>query len=667
MLGNFERLESGANGYCGYEDDDGFVVPDEVGPELEAEAGGFFVHNAVKALASHPVEFGDQIVAPTSVSGAAAPFNGGSHAAVRAVPLAGAVSSVSPHFASVPPLFEAFTSFATHWDSVCAQRGKKGAPARIPNSLYPFGFDVAYQAKLAHPRHQITADVVDEIKKMVPLEADSIRAFLKRAFKAGVSAKHGLMAAEAAALEAMSLRGSGAILPRSGALAPVIGAPVVPAAAAAAASVVAAAAAAAAAASPPQLVAAPTTASAPSTAAPQPTVGEIKNAATHKKALVARQTAAAELLATFRKMLDSDIATGKIAEPLPAGAGESESKRRAIVWRPQLRDLLGECVEAELAVAELVTLRSQFVDAGTVVPIDDKVRERLRTESRDNVCRKMIDIWPAGMMTMQKCRAAYQVYHKRVHATPAVAEATSGAAAAAVPAVASQAAVAAGAGAPPWKTRKRFICVYSGCSEGFNSLDPLKNHVVNAHHDGDASAVLQLPERPEAIVGDFKCELPGCYETFFAPRDLNMHITKRHPGHSPVAATPATPTTKKRGAPDSARAERATPTRPAKQSRKKVAEPVNKSAQASGNGSVDEGTAVIVDDDDDDNEDIEEVEAEAMFQCALCSKPAQYECTGCSSVHYCSQECQMASWKSHMDACKLLAKKTKEQAAQANQ
>jgi hypothetical protein len=29
---------------------------------------------------------------------------------------------------------------------------------------------------------------------LVPLEADSIRAFLKRAFKAGVSAKYGMMA-----------------------------------------------------------------------------------------------------------------------------------------------------------------------------------------------------------------------------------------------------------------------------------------------------------------------------------------------------------------------------------------------------------------------------------------------------------------------------------------
>jgi hypothetical protein len=48
----------GTNGLYGYEEDDDFVVNDDVvDPELEADAGGFFVHNPVKALASHPVEF----------------------------------------------------------------------------------------------------------------------------------------------------------------------------------------------------------------------------------------------------------------------------------------------------------------------------------------------------------------------------------------------------------------------------------------------------------------------------------------------------------------------------------------------------------------------------------------------------------------------------------
>lgn len=673
MLGNFERLatDPGADGLYGYEEDDDFVVNDDVNPELEADAGGFFVHNPVKTLASHPVEFVSPVVAPLSTGVAAVALNGGSHAAVPGID-AGAMSAaaalVSPHFASVPPLFEAFTAFVAHWNSICAQRGNKGPPSRIPPSLYPFGFDIAYQAKTAHPRHQITGEIVDEIKKSVPLEADSIRAFLKRVFKAGVSAKYGAMGAEAAALEALSLRGSGAVTVR-----PTTAAPVNVAAAAAASTPPPqsqpAAAVVSAAVSVPAIAAASSSASAPSTAAPQPTVAEIKNAATNKKALTARQAAAASLLATFRQTLDNDIATGKIAEPLPTAPGESENKRRPIVWRPQLRDLLGECVEAELAVAELATMRSQFVDAGTVVPLDDKTRERLRIDSRDSVCRKVLDFWPPGWMTLQKCRAAYQVYQKRAH-TPAADLAVSSAgvpppqqaSAASSQAVKSQAVssqVVVSQLSPPWKPRKRYFCVYSGCSEGFNSIDPLKNHIIAAHHDGDATATLQLPQRAELLIGDFKCAEPNCYETFFAIQALNMHMTKSHPGRGPVvvpmptptpAPTTTAPASKKRAAPDSVSAttERATQERPVKQGRKKVLE-ASKSPQASSaNGSADELVAV------------DEDEPAPVFRCALCMKPAQYECTGCSAVHYCSQQCQTASWKAHMLECKELAKTKKE-------
>jgi hypothetical protein len=663
MLGNFERLgtDRGTNGLYGYEDDD-FVVGDDVPDELEPDAGGFFVHNPDQALSAHPVAFLPLASPPSTARVATVAAGAVAHAASTVAPsaaaaVAAAAANVSPQFVSVPPLFEALAAFAAHWTDICAHRGDKGAPARIPNSLYPFGFDVAYQAKLAHPRRQITSDIVDEIKRLLPLEPDSIRAFLKRAFKAGVSAKSGMMATEAAALEAQILRGSGAAMPRAAITSSTNGGVVTAppplhnavAAAAAAAAISAAA-------------------SAPSSAAPQPTVAEIKNAATYKKALNARQEAAAEMLATFRKTLDNDIATGKIAEPLPAGSGESD-KRRQTVWRPQLKSLLSDCVEAALAVSELTFARSQFVDAGTVVQIDDKARERLRGEARDTVLRKVVEFWPEGWITLQKVRQAYSNY-KRSQA-PAAAAAAAAVAAAATGGAdqsqsgATQVATPSGAAAAavtvqtsPWKARKRFVCVYSGCSEAFNSMDPLKNHVIAAHHGGDATATLELPQHGVKLVGEFKCEVANCYETFFALRDLKMHMTKMHVG-VPLPQSPAPTAAVKRSAPDSvvAAATAAESERPIKQRRKKVSSPHEPAAATAA-----AATAVVEasnDNNDDDNDGAATATngvEDAEFVCALCSKPAMYECTGCLSVHYCSAECQKSSWKSHMDACKLLAK-----------
>jgi hypothetical protein len=665
LMGNFERLatDRGTNGLYGYEEDDDFVVGDDVVDELEADVGGFFVHNPDQALSAHPVAF-LPVASPPPTGARVATVGAGAvaHAATTVAPsaaaaVAAAAANVSPQFVSVPPLFDALAAFAAHWTDICAHRGDKGAPARIPNSLYPFGFDVAYQAKLAHPRRQITSDIVDEIKRLLPLEPDSIRAFLKRAFKAGVSAKSGMMATEAAALEAQILRGSGAAMPRaaitsstnSGATAP----PPLHNAVAAAAAAAAISA----------------SASAPSSAAPQPTVAEIKNAATYKKALNARQEAAAEVLATFRKTLDNDIATGKIAEPLPAGSGESD-KRRQTVWRPQLKSLLSDCVEAALAVSELTFARSQFVDAGTVVQVDDKARERLRTEARDAVLRKVVEFWPEGWITLPKVRQAYSNYKRSQAPAAAVVAAAAVAAAAggadqsqsgATQVATTQVATSSGAAAvaaltSPWKARKRFVCVYSGCSEAFNSMDPLKNHVIAAHHGGDATATLELPQHGVKLVGEFKCEVANCYETFFAIRDLRMHMTKMHLG-VPLPQSPASTAAVKRSAPDSvvAAATAAESERPIKQRRKKVSSPHEPVAAAATD-------AVVVasngsnDDDNDGAATATNGVDDAEFVCALCSKPAMYECTGCLSVHYCSAECQRSSWKSHMDACKLLAK-----------
>jgi hypothetical protein len=41
------------------------------------------------------------------------------------------------------------------------------------------------------------------------------------------------------------------------------------------------------------------------------------------------------------------------------------------------------------------------------------------------------------------------------------------------------------------------------------------------------------------------------------------------------------------------------------------------------------------------------------MECAECSKPAQFKCSGCKKIYYCDRECQKINWKSHKIACQL--------------
>ncbi|RPA82227.1 hypothetical protein BJ508DRAFT_93339 [Ascobolus immersus RN42] len=48
-----------------------------------------------------------------------------------------------------------------------------------------------------------------------------------------------------------------------------------------------------------------------------------------------------------------------------------------------------------------------------------------------------------------------------------------------------------------------------------------------------------------------------------------------------------------------------------------------------------------------------------MPACSHCSKPrAQKSCSRCSTVCYCSRDCQKAAWKAHKKACKSTPKST---------
>ncbi|XP_066928477.1 uncharacterized protein [Clytia hemisphaerica] len=40
--------------------------------------------------------------------------------------------------------------------------------------------------------------------------------------------------------------------------------------------------------------------------------------------------------------------------------------------------------------------------------------------------------------------------------------------------------------------------------------------------------------------------------------------------------------------------------------------------------------------------------------CSICNKDAQYLCSGCRKVWYCSQECQLSAWKTHSKSCTLV-------------
>ena len=50
--------------------------------------------------------------------------------------------------------------------------------------------------------------------------------------------------------------------------------------------------------------------------------------------------------------------------------------------------------------------------------------------------------------------------------------------------------------------------------------------------------------------------------------------------------------------------------------------------------------------------------AKAVKLCAQCkTKPSKFECGGCSSIWYCSRDCQEMNWDTHENECGTKVKK----------
>jgi hypothetical protein len=693
-----QRIEERAlqGGNCGYEresDDESFIADDDeldVLPERVTKFGGFFVQNTAKSAVVPSVDVDDDDTllhdgAVSTVASAAAA------AAAAGLPAVAGASAVSGSAVAVgdrrvfpgasPVLSDALNALHQFWTALLVQRGSKGVPTRMPTSIYPYAFDIAYQAKLAHPKHNITAEVVEHVATVLPqMELDSIRALLKRAFKAGVSYKEGVMTDKVALLDAAA-RGSQATTATvvAGAL------PLTSSSANVAAPLTVAAAA-----TTTTTITAANTFNASSTAT-------VKTPAAMHKLLMARRAAVERLLAVFRETLDGDIAAGKITEPVPQALGESESKRRAqVFWRPQLKQLLGECVDAEFAAREAELLHSLMLQKRPA-EIDAVMRDNIRSHARESICNKVLAHWPAGWMTLAKVRSTYASYYSNQQKKQLTESSGGGAVAAplsssavastSIKSIASApaAAAAAAAAASGWKARKRYVCVYAGCSEACGSSDPLRKHIIAVHHGGDANAQIDMPG-PSKLIGDFKCEVPNCWEAFFQARDLSAHTKKMHPelvvasdkGASAAASVEAPPDRAKRakkrsGEPDDSGAAGASSAtaadasgaeaqpRPKKKAKKRRKTP---------------STAEPATDDTDflsANEPVEHEEADDVIDvprhnsCAMCGKPAGFECTGCFSVRYCSSHCQTSGWKTHMSTCKMIQNAKKSQQEQLQQ